>query len=356
MNTSDATIAKQTAEVIRVIDQYFDQSITAAGTISDSYQQLWKHLQTLLRSGGKRVRPQMTLLAYEAFGGKDHATLLPIAAAQELLHFSLLIHDDIIDRDYIRYGVPNIAGQYDTQYHPYVHDNSERIHYANSAALLGGDLMLSGAYQMIASSHLSSEDKIIAQSLLGQSIFEVAGGELLDTEAAFIPMMAGDAVKIARYKTASYSFVIPLLTGARLAGADESQQKVLRTFATALGIAYQLVDDLLGVFGTEEKTGKSTSGDIREGKRTFMVEQCLSLMDANQRELFDMSFGDPDATTATIAKVKELFVISGAKSITEQTILQYATDAQAALKDLTIDDTHLALFEQFITKVTDRSS
>lgn len=356
MNAPDTTIDEQTAEVNHVIDQYFDQSIIAAGAISESYQLLWKYLQTLLRSGGKRVRPQMTLLAYDAFGGRDHATLLPIAAAQELLHFSLLIHDDIIDRDYIRYGVPNIAGQYDTQYHPYVHDKIERIHYANSAAILGGDLMLSGAYQMIAGSHLSSNDKIIAQSLLGQSIFEVAGGELLDTEAAFLPVKPGDAVQIARYKTASYSFVIPLLTGAKLAGASESQQQVLRTFATALGIAYQLVDDLLGVFGVEEKTGKSTSGDIREGKHTFMVEQCLERLDAKQRVLFDISFGDPDATPATIAKVKELFITSGAKDITEQTILKYATDARIALQDLTIDHEHLASFESFITKVTDRTS
>ncbi|OGL22401.1 hypothetical protein A2707_03705 [Candidatus Saccharibacteria bacterium RIFCSPHIGHO2_01_FULL_45_15] len=356
MNTSDATIDTQTAEVNRVIDQYFEQSIIDASTISQSYELLWKHLQTLLRSGGKRVRPQMTLLAYDAFGGKNHTTLLPIAAAQELLHFSLLIHDDIIDRDYIRYGVPNIAGQYDTQYHPYVHDKVERIHYANSAAILGGDLMLSGAYQMIAGSHLSSSDKIIAQSLLGQSIFEVAGGELLDTEAAFMPVKPGDAVQIARYKTASYSFVIPLLTGARLAGASESQQQVLRTFAIKLGIAYQLVDDLLGVFGIEEKTGKSTSGDIREGKHTFMVEQCLERLDTEQRMLFDISFGDPDATTATIAKVKELFVTSGAKEVTERTISQYATDARVALQDLTIDPKHLASFEQFITKVTDRTS
>jgi len=352
----DFTVTEKTTAVNRIIDAYFEESIASAGSISESYQQLWKELRSLLNSGGKRIRPKMTILSYEAFGGKDYKKILPIAAAQEFLHFSLLIHDDIIDRDYVRYGTANIAGCYDTRYQPFARNKQDRLHYANSAALLGGDLMLSTAYQMIATANVPNKDKIIAQTLLGQSIFEVAAGELLDTESAFIPSKSGDALLIARYKTASYSFLIPLLTGARLAAASEIQQKNLRVFAIALGIAYQLVDDLLGTFGEEELTGKSISSDIREGKHTFMAEQCIEHLSSDDRVIFNASFANPAATPEMIVRVKELFVATGAKAATEKAIASYAEEANNALQNLELDQPHKDAFEQLINKVTNRTS
>lgn len=356
MKPSPATRAKHIVLVDAALDRFFEQSISDAETINDAYCELWRHMHALIKAGGKRVRPKMTLLAYDAFGGTHSEQIIPVAAAQELLHFSLLIHDDIIDRDYIRHGVPNIAGQYDTIYHPFVSDKSERIHYANSAALLGGDLMLSGAYQMIANSHLDNDTKVIAQQLLGSSIFEVAGGELLDTESAFRPNDFGDALQIARYKTASYSFIFPLKTGALLAGATKDQLSALTLFGTSIGIAYQLVDDLLGVFGDEHKTGKSSSGDIREGKRTYLVEQCLERLSQKDRQLFDLSFGDPDATIATIAKVKDLMVSCGAKAATQSTIKRYAHSAHEALKQLDLPLHYKEELESMIQKVVERTS
>lgn len=344
------------AEVNQVINAYFERSIMAASAIGESYEQLWVALYKLFRSGGKRIRPQLTILSYEAFGGTDRSMIIPIASAQELLHQSLLVHDDIIDRDYVRYGVPNIAGQYDTKYSLFVDNKVERIHYASSAALLGGNLLLSGAYQMIASANASNSEKIIAQQLLSQSIFEVAGGELRDTELAFMPSVPGDALIVAQYKTASYSFVGPLLTGARLAGANEDQQEKIEAFATSLGIAYQLVDDLLGVFGNEEETGKSTSSDILEGKHTFMVEQCLQKLQGKELEIFSASFGNADATEATIVKVKELFVKSGAKAMAQQKIAEYTNIARENLHTLALNERYMAQFEAFITKVTKRAS
>lgn len=355
-NKFNSASTEQIAKINQIIDTYFEQSIATAESVGISYQLLWKHLQTLFKSGGKRMRPQMTMLSYEAFGGKDTTSMLPVAAAQELLHFSLLIHDDIIDRDYVRYGVANIAGQYDILYKPFISSVSERAHYVNSAALLGGDLMLSSAHQMIMTSTLPTNDKLAAQALLNQSVFEAAGGELLDMEASFTSSSSGDALRIAHYKTASYSFVTPLLTGARIAGADMSQQEIIRTFASALGVAYQLTDDILGVFGNEDKTGKSTSSDIREGKHTFLVERCLDRLNDHERALFDASFGNSNASPAAIAQIKELFETSGAKDITEQAILEHTTKAKSALQNLNINKRHLDIFEEIIARSTNRTT
>lgn len=341
--------------VNQVINHFFDQSITRASLINPSYRQLWDNLHNLIQSGGKRLRPQMTILAYEAFGGTDISAVIPVAAAQELLHFCLLIHDDIIDRDYVRYGIPNVAGQYQTSYIPFVENQSERTHYANSAAILGGDLMLSGAYQLIASSELSDKDKLTAQAFLARSVFDVAAGELLDTESSFVPYTPGDALTTARYKTASYSFTTPLLTGAQLAAISPEQSEILSSYALALGVSYQLVDDLLGVFGDEQTTGKSTSGDIREGKRTYLVEQVLANLTPEEMKVFEATFGNPEASPEAITTMRELFISSGARQRTEQSVTQYAQQAREALALLDLDNTSRSKFKELIHKVTERS-
>ncbi|HTJ73665.1 MAG TPA: polyprenyl synthetase family protein, partial [Verrucomicrobiae bacterium] len=288
------------------ITSYFESSIAQATQIDASYQQLWEVMYGLIRSGGKRLRPRLTLLAYEAFGGKDTQAIVPVAAAQELLHFSLLVHDDIIDRDFVRYGSPNISGRYKTAYGHFIKDEAHATHYANAAAILGGDLMLAGAHELIGGSGLEGAQKSKALSLLSRSIFEVAGGELLDTESSFVPYSSGDALKIARYKSAGYSFVGPLVTGASLAGANAKQLAALRVYAVSLGVAYQLVDDILGVFGNEDETGKSTTGDIVEGKRTFMAEYALSHMNDSQTETFFKAFGNEHASQRDLQAVREL--------------------------------------------------
>jgi len=337
------------------LNDFFEQSIEDATRIDPSYRQLWEVLYGLIRSGGKRLRPQMTLLAYSAFGGRDQAKIVPIAAAQELLHFSLLIHDDIIDRDYVRYGTLNVAGRYKETYSKFIVHPEDQVHFAHGAAILGGDLMLSGAHQLIARSDLEDDKKMVAQQLLSKSVFEVAGGELLDTESSFVPYSDGDALKIARYKTAGYSFATPLITGASMAGATNSQVETLNEFAIVLGTAFQLVDDLLGVFGEEATTGKSTTSDIIEGKRTFMVERAVSRMTTLEKKRFDTSFGNHTASESEIEDIKQLLISTGAKAATERQIHEYAAKATELLETLKLAEGNQEAFLRLIKRVTERA-
>ncbi len=339
----------------QAINDFFERSINAATRIDPSYRYLWEVLYGLIRSGGKRLRPKMTIMAYEAFGGTDTNKIIPIAAAQELLHFSLLIHDDVIDRDYVRYGVPNVAGRYKVAYSKYVTHIEDQTHYAHGAAILGGDLMLSGAHQLIAASDVSDADKTLAQTYLASSVFEVAAGELLDTELSFAPYSEGDALKVAQYKTASYSFVSPLLTGAQLAGVDETRAAALRTYALSLGVAYQLVDDDLGIFGDENVTGKSTSSDIVEGKRTYMVECALTSLSKSEKTAFVLAFGNPHATPIEIENIKQLIEKSGARAAAQEKVHYYAEQARQALAELQLEGAGHDKLAAFITKVTERS-
>lgn len=341
-------------KVKKVIDDFFTVSIQQAKQVGVHYEALWSELYRLIQSGGKRIRPKTTLLSYKAFGGTDVETIIPIAVAQELLHLSLLIHDDIIDRDFVRYGVKNIAGSYQQAYQSLVDNEEDRTHYANSAALLAGDLLISGAYQLINQSTVEPQLKQQVQGLFSKAIFEVAGGELLDTESAFRPAEETDALSIARYKTASYSFVGPLLIGATLAGADETSCNQLRAFAENIGIAFQLKDDLLGVFGDEQVTGKSVTSDITEGKHTYMVETFLTTATEAQRLEFKKWFGLQSANPEQIEAVKNLFVSSGARQLVEDKITQYEHEARSALAQLQLSSDVQQQFEVYIQKVLKR--
>lgn len=356
MIETTADTLDSTAQINDIIDKYFDESSKRAGTIYPSYAQLWDSLHSLIRAGGKRLRPRMSLLAYETFGGQDVAKFIPIAVAQELLHIGLLIHDDIIDRDNVRYGAPNMTGQYHSIYGQLDLTKDDLNHYSNSAAILAGDLMISEAYQMVMQSNVNDADKLTAMRLLGRGMFDVMGGELLDTESAFRVNAKADALVIARYKTASYSFVAPLLTGAEIAGADANQLSLLHTYAVALGIAFQFADDLLGVLGNEEETGKSNTGDIREGKYTFLVEQCLKLMSADEKTVFGQHFGNPNCTPEEIEAIRNILISSGAREKTEKVILKYAHQARQSLDSLSLESKYYDQFNRLILKATERKS
>lgn len=338
-----------------IIEVFITRQLAKSAGMSPYYQDLWSEVARLIRSGGKRLRSQMTILSYRMFNGRDVESILPAAAAQELLHLGMLVHDDIIDRDYTRYGVDNIAGGYNKIYHGLVSDKTDRLHYAHSAALLAGDLMLSEAYLLMAESKVDARKIIDIQKLLGESIFELVGGELLDTESAFREIGAVDPYTIALYKTASYTFTLPMLVGAQLANVSLTNQLHVREFGRNLGIAFQLRDDILGVFGDETETGKTTTGDIREGKRTYMIEQFCLLASEQQRVLFDRYFGDHSISTDEVSQIRELLLDSGALEKTEQSIIDYESKARSALKALTIDATYLAQLDDLIAIATKRA-
>ena len=344
------------ADIERIIEDYLETSTKQAAELDPFYARLWQAVSSLIQAGGKRLRPKLTIMSYQAFGGKDAKLMLPIAAAQELLHAALLVHDDIIDRDYTRYGVANIAGQYKTHYSQHVSSADSQVHYAHSAAILAGDLLISGAYQLIASSQIADDDKLVAQQLLGQGIFRAAGGELLDTELSFMPHQANSALKVARYKTASYSFALPLLTGAVLAKTSSKDRQILTDFADAIGIAYQLTDDLLGTFGNEEETGKSTVSDITEGKRTFIIESAFELFSPADKEAFMATFGNINATPQEVESAKQLLLSSGAKAKAEAKIYEYDEEAKLSVAKLELEDHYRQSFLDIITSATKRSS
>lgn len=356
-----SVLAPHLTEVKALIDirlsEYCRVRVAGAQHVHPRYAQLWEAVRTLITAGGKRFRPYMLVTAYSAYAAADAdiEPILPAALAQELIHQAMLVHDDIIDRDTTRYGIKNIAGQYSDLYAKDIPDDAERGHMSLSSALLAGDVLLSDAYHFLSRTDVAPDRLAQATSILSNGVFEVVGGELLDTENSFLKEATISAESIARFKTASYSFISPITMGALLAGAPEQDIALLHQFAECVGIGYQLCDDLLGVFGDEEATGKSTTSDITEGKRTYLIEQFDVIASDEQKNTFYNVFHKADAKPAALAKAKELLEASGAKQQVENAINVLAAQANELIHAFTMSDEAKSIFRDLITQCFSRN-
>jgi len=352
---SRVTIDEARQLVNDYLSGYFVEKISNAKVIHPAYTSLWESTFALFSAGGKRFRPYMTLLSYQAAGGsRPLVDIVPAASAQEILHLALLVHDDIIDRDTVRYGVANVAGQYRDAYAGAL-KQQDVDHYANAAAILAGDLLLSGAYELTSRLNLPAHTAAQATQTLSNAVFAVAGGELLDTESAFVSNPAG-AESIATHKTASYSFIGPLVMGAQLAEASKQYIQQLTAFGLNLGIAFQLQDDVLSVFGDSSVTGKTTIGDIREGKRTFLTEQFYRLASDGQKQQFEGLYGKSDITEADADIVRSLLQDSGARQASDERIAEFSVQATIALSKLELQPSFHEAFEKLIALSTKRAA
>ena len=311
-----------------------------ANSLHAQYGQLWQSITDQVSGGGKRLRPYVTMLTYQAYGGPIGQPIIDVAAAWELLHISMLMHDDIIDRDYVRHGQANVAGHYLGVYAELTRE-SQKLHYAHSAALLAGDLVLSGAHRLVDDSQLDEMQSRQIKTLLYDATFEVIAGELLDTEVALIDFTI-DLQLIAELKTASYSLIGPMLSGAMLAGSDEAQLDVLRQLGRCLGVGFQLADDILGVFGDESKTGKPADSDLAEGKRTVVIVEALKLMADSDRQQAETLLTEP--SVENVAPLKSLITKTDVQSLLSKRLQTYSTDAGELIRQLQISEEARAQF------------
>jgi len=225
--------------------------------------------------GGKRFRPALVTAAFTAFGGHEdrRPAVLSVAAAFELLHTAFVVHDDVIDHDTERRGVPNIGGEFRTRGREAGADADGAAALGDAAAILAGDLLLHEAFRLIAMAPTDPATKDRLLGLLDDAIVVSAAGELADVENAVSSSSPSrdTTLRTAFRKTAVYSFRAPLQAGALLAGADASALRVLGDLGGRLGLAFQLVDDLIGAFGSATQTGRDSGPDLREAKRTPLI-------------------------------------------------------------------------------------
>ena len=318
-------------QVDAVLARFFSLAKNRAKPFGQQYVQLWETLENNT-VGGKRFRPRMVMCAYQSLGGEDLEAAANVGAAFELLHTALIVHDDVIDHDFTRRGLPNIAGTYRDRATAAGASTRVADHSGISAAVIAGDLALFNSYRLIDRSGADDHTRARLLEVMDDALFASAAGELIDVDfqiSTEVPRV-DDILTMERYKTAVYSFECPLQAGAILAGASEEVVSTLGDFGREIGIAYQIVDDLLGVFGLQEETGKTTIGDLREGKRTVLIAYATST-----REWAEVApmLGDPELTDAQAQRLRDVLIDCGARSFAEGLARYYANRSLARLAE-----------------------
>lgn len=338
------------------LQDLFTDRVSAAGIIDPKYAELITALSLTVMQGGKRFRPYLAALSYKGYGGNDAAAMLELAASQELMHNFFLVHDDVIDRDFLRHGGDNISGIYRKNFHHL--GEFEAQHLADSMAILAGDVCFSMAYELIMASTFTSEVKVALTRRLNRMVFEIAGGEQLDTiqPAQKQPPSMNMLLKIYQYKTAGYSFETPLHMGAIAAGQPDSTLKRLSDYAIPLGVAYQLVDDLLGMFGDEAVTGKPNTSDLREGKQTILVAFALEHGTASQQSRLVELLGQHTAGEPELAEARRILEATEAKRLTLELIETYAGEAARSVDNLGLGEATASELRNIIDSLVHRVS
>lgn len=290
-------------------------------------------------AGGKRLRPAFCYWSHVAAAGhpEDATALLRASASLDLLHVSALVHDDLIDASDTRRGIPSAHRQF-AAHHRAAGGRGDADDYGTAAAILLGDLLLVWSLELFENSGMPAEATARARTKLASMRTEVTAGQFLDVSAAHGVTGSAtpaeelaDARRILEYKTASYSVRRPAQAGAALGGDDPRLQAALGEFGSALGAAFQLRDDVLGVYGDEAATGKPTGGDLREGKRTILVLTALDRGDATQRRTLEAMLGHQELTDEQVATARDVIEATGAHGHVEELIARGTADALAAL-------------------------
>lgn len=294
-----------------------------------------------IRAGGKRLRPLITVLSARICGGSEDIAI-PGAAAVEVLHTFTLVHDDIIDRDELRRGVPTVHKMWGTD-----------------MAIVSGDLLYAYAYKCLirAQDYGVPSDRIVkALDVLTDAAITVAEGQSLDM---ILPSASGvDAdkyIEMVRKKTAAL-FASSAAIGSILAGGDGEVAAKLRESMISAGIAFQIRDDILGLIGDEKTLGKPVYSDLKEGKMTILVIHTLNRVGENERRKLKSVLGNRGASLHELSEAAEIIRLSGAVEYAESLAEHYAARAIEVSRDIDSKDREaLHMFREVVEFMVKRN-
>ncbi|WP_341925487.1 polyprenyl synthetase family protein [Nocardioides psychrotolerans] len=306
-------------------------------------------------SGGKRFRASFCYWGYRAFQPEveDEAALARACAALEMLHASALVHDDFMDASDTRRGRPATHRAFEAE-HRADGWRGDAEQYGAAAAILLGDLLLSWSEELLRRCGLPAERISPALEVFDACRSEVIAGQFLDVSVqARGRADVETAMTVLRYKSAKYSIERPLHIGAALAGADAGALARLSSFGLPLGEAFQLRDDLLGVYGDPATTGKPAGDDLVEGKRTVLVALALDAAGDLEAALLDRSLGTR-LSPAEVERLRSIIDASGAHAQVEEVIAELARLAVAGLDQAGVDDHAAIVLRQLASAATQR--
>ncbi len=354
-----SSLAKYKLQIDNEIDEYCKALLneTYEG-FGDYPAEVVKAYCDILKRGGKRIRGALAITSYKMFGGENLEAAVKAALAVEMLHAYILVVDDVQDRSELRRGGPtgHVALR---NYHKKHYLKGDSQHFGESLALNGALIGLHSGLNVIADLDLPDEQKMEAIKNINQNFIVTAHGQSMDIFGEANEITDERTVdQIMLWKTVHYTFLNPLQLGAILAGASEKDIKKLERFSLYAGRAFQITDDILGVFGDEKIAGKSSMDDIREGKRTLLTAKALELSPKSDAYFLEQMLGNSNLTKAEFLQCRSIIEKSGALNYARLQAKNSVVDALAAInrqKD-TWGSEQIIFLEQLVKSLIDRKS
>jgi geranylgeranyl diphosphate synthase type I len=334
MASDPAALALIRTEVATALERFLRGQHAVLAAIGDDLLP-WLEVAGELLAGGKRLRPAFCYWGWRAAGGSDCPEIFTAAASLELLQASALVHDDVMDASDTRRGRPAVHRQFAARLAA-AGFGGRADSFGTGAAILIGDALLSWTDELYHGSGMPPDALRRGQPVLNAMRTEVAAGQYLDLVNQFSGSESvHSAMRVVTYKTAKYTIERPLHLGAAMAGGEPEVARVVAAtfteYGLPLGVAFQLRDDILGVFGDPARTGKPVTGDISEGKRTVLIALARDRASEAQISVLDRHLGDPRLTAEGAAEVREVIAGTGALAECESLISASVKEATAAL-------------------------
>jgi geranylgeranyl diphosphate synthase, type I len=340
------------SRVDKAVEDLLARQADVLDAIGDDLAPLMEALADLLR-GGKRLRPAFCYWGWRGAGGPDEPEIVSVAASLELFQAAALIHDDVMDGSDTRRGRPSVHRRV-AALHRGSHWLGSPESFGVAGAILAGDLCLSWCDEMYAGSGLPADALLRGRSVFDRMRTELMCGQYLDMlESSQSSTTVERAKHVILYKSAKYTVAQPLLLGGTLAGASPALLSTYDTYGRALGEAFQLRDDVLGVFGDPETTGKPAGDDLREGKRTVLVALTLEHCSPAQAAQLRAGLGDPGLGPEGVDGLREVMAECGALAAVEEMITAQSERALVALAG--VDEPARAVLAHLVQAATSRT-
>ena len=333
-NQAIENLKKYKILVDKQLASFFKIQTREARKVDQSSFQMMKAIEEFTLRGGKRIRAALIFYGYQCFSSRNLKEVIKSSMAIEMIQSYLLIHDDIVDRDDKRRGGKTMHKVYEQiggDKFNLKKNIVEREHFGRSMAIFSGNICASLANIILSESNF--KNKNVAIQKVNEIITQVNFGQIVDFFSGYKKTFSEkEILKIYKLKTGSYTFEAPLIIGAVLAGAHDSLLQPFKKYAQYLGLAFNIQDDILELFGEEKKTGKPSGSDLKEGKKVLMIVKAMELASSKDKNFIKKNLGNKNLKKKEIERFKKIITDTGSLDYCKKKAQLYINKAKLSLK------------------------
>ncbi|MFZ2071387.1 MAG: polyprenyl synthetase family protein [Halobacteriota archaeon] len=346
----NSILARYQTQINKRLELFLDKKIEEASIISNYTREVAINAKEYTLRGGKRLRPIFFIYGYKCLADDNNIDAITDAAISiELMQSYMLIHDDIMDEDELRRGKPTFHIVY-KNICEHQFGKNKAIKFGENIALLTGDLLEAYGEEVLANSTFKDEYVKNALRKYAEIVKNVGYGQILDMMSEQKRRITeAEIIMIHKLKTATYTIEGPLQIGAMLAGAEDKDLLIMSDYGTPLGLAFQIQDDILGLFGAEEQIGKPVGSDIREGKKTLLILRALRNCNEAEKEIVTGALGNEHVTIDEIEVIRAIVRETGSLEYSKRLVREKTEQAIQAIERSNFN----AEAKEFLVKIAD---